>query len=265
MTNFTAFTTEDLIVEVEETNILVATINRGRRGNALSRLLLEQLSTLFQAIASSSTARALVVTGDGERAFSAGADIHGLEDLDYVRGFNLATHGQGVFDELAQLPIPTIAAVNGVAFGGGLELALACDIRVCATHARFAFPEITLANIPGWGGTQRLPRTIGSGRAMHMMLTGTPIGANEALDYGLVSAVTSAETLRAEAMSMARALSVRALRAVAGIKTAIRTGHEGGHSAGQHAEAAAVAACSGTLEQVEAVTNFLHKKKTSNI
>ena len=96
---------------------------------------------------------------------------------------------------------------------------------------------------------------------MHMMLTGTPIGADEALDYGLVSAVTSAETLRAEAMSMARALSVRALRAVAGIKTAIRTGHEGGHSAGQHAEAAAVAACSGTLEQVEAVTNFLHKRR----
>lgn len=258
MTDWAQFSSDDLRVVGDDLGIVTATITRARRSNALSRPLLEHLSQFFRAISAVGGIRVLIVTGDGDRAFSAGADIGGLDGLGYHRGLDLAIHGQHVLDELAQLPIPTIAAVNGVAFGGGLELALACDIRIAATHARFAAPEITLANVPGWGGTQRLPRTIGAGRATYMMLTGTPIDAQNALDYGLVSAI--AEDLHQDTANLAGVLADRAPRAIAGIKTAIRTGLEGGHSAGQFAEAAAVAACSGTPEQIEAVTRFLHKK-----
>lgn len=254
--------TTDLTLEVDA-GLVIATLDRRSRGNALSRPLLEELDQLFDTAARDPGVTALVIIGDGDRAFSAGADINGLHGLDSRQGYHLSIHGQGVFDALANLTVPTVAAVNGVAYGGGLELALACDIRIASNTARFGFPEITLANVPGWGGTQRLPRVIGAGRATHMMLTGQPIDSDQALTWGLVSETVEPTDLSSRARALARSLGQHSLRAVNGIKTAIRVGLEGGHSAGQLAEATAVAACSGTPEQIAAVSGFLNQKSST--
>ena len=239
------------------------TLNRQNRGNSLSRQLLEELGTVCDAIAQDDSVRAIVITGSGDRAFSAGADINGLQGMDSRQGYDLAIHGQGVFDAIEKLMVPSIAAINGVAFGGGLELALACDIRIAATTARFANPEITLENVPGWGATQRLPRVIGVGRAKYLMLTGQAINSDEALACGLISEVVAQEELMSRAQELAASIGARSTLAVSGIKSAIRIGSEGGPSAGQIAEATAVAACCGTPEQVAAVTAFLNKKSAA--
>ena len=260
MTAVTALNATHFALEVDA-GLLTVTIDRRTRANALSRAVLEELDQLVATVGRDPDINSLVIVGDGDRAFSAGADISGLQSLDSRQGLNLSIHGQGVFDAFEKLPVPTIAAINGVAFGGGLELALACDIRIASTTARFAFPEITLANVPGWGGTQRLPRIIGAGRAKHMMLTGEPIDSQQALSWGLISETVTPADLHDRARVLARSLGQHSLRAVSGIKSAIQAGLEGGHSAGQLAEAAAVAVCSGTPEQVEAVTRFLTKQR----
>lgn len=241
--------------------VTIATINRPAKANALSNAVIDALDamaeTIEQAAADGST-RALVITGAGEKAFSAGADIANLVGLTASGAREQMLRGQRVFDRIANLPVAVTAAINGVAFGGGLELAMACDMRIAAPHARLGQPEITLANIPGWGGTQRLPRLVGRGVASEMILTGSPIDAQRALAIGLVNAV--AQDCVDYAVDLSRTVAAHSRHAIKAAKASIRAGLRGGIEYGLEIEANAVADLCQTPEQHEAVRAFLDRK-----
>jgi enoyl-CoA hydratase len=185
--------------------LALLTINRPQSLNALSFALIAEISAALDTVAVCD-ARALIITGAGDRAFCAGADVKELTGRslqDQQRGAEL---GQGTFAKLDRLPIPSIALVNGYAFGGGCELALACTFRLATANAKFGLPEIKLGLIPGYGGTQRLPRLIGEARAMEMILTGRTVGAEEALRFGLVNRIVEAPAFDA-AVTFSRELT----------------------------------------------------------
>jgi enoyl-CoA hydratase len=240
--------------------VATLTVCRPRKMNALSLEVFRQLNALVSQVQTDDAVRAVIVTGEGDRAFSAGADVTDLVGLSSAAAYEFSASGQYVFDQLAELPKPVVAAINGVALGGGLELALACDIRIAADTARFGQPEILLANTPGWGATQRLTRVVGVGRAKAMMLTGDQIDAATALHYGLVTDVAPAAELPARAAALARRLAGMAPTAVHAIKEAVHVGLEGGIEAGLRAERVGVAACCGTPEQAAAVDSFTHAR-----
>ncbi|GAA3929669.1 enoyl-CoA hydratase/isomerase family protein [Microbacterium soli] len=258
--NPTTGPTSALVDADAEDGILTLTVNRPHKANALSAAVFRDLNAAVSAAHSDDSVRCVIVTGAG-RTFSAGADVAELENLEGPAAYEFAAAGQFVFDQLADLPVPVIAAINGAALGGGLELALACDLRIASEGARFGQPEITLANTPGWGGTQRLPRTIGMGRAMAMMLTGLPIDAATALDYGLITEVVPEGALIGRAEELARLLATRSPRAVSAIKQAVRIGQSAGADAGQRAERLGVQACCGSGPQREAVRSFLARHR----
>lgn len=240
--------------------VSTVTINRPHKRNALNLATFRSLNAALSRLATDATVRAVIVTGAGDRAFSAGADVGDLEDLTGPAAYEFSASGQYVFDQIENMPQPVIAAINGVAFGGGLELALACDIRIASDVARFGQPEILLANTPGWGGTQRLMRVVGVGRAKAMMLTGQPIDSATALAYGLVTDVVPAAELYGRADALGARLATMAPPAVHAIKQAVSAGLTGGMDAGLRAERAGVAACCGTPEQVAAVGDFLLRR-----
>ena len=188
-------TFEHLLVEKQD-RIVWVSIHRPKKLNALNAALLEELHQLFLSLKEASDIRVIVLTGSGEKAFVAGADIAEFAQFDAQQGKILSRRGQEtVFDLIAQSSKPVIAAINGFALGGGLELALSCHIRVASINARMGLPETSLGVIPGYGGTQRLAQLIGRGRATEMILTCRMISAEEALDVGLVSQVVSQEEL----------------------------------------------------------------------
>jgi enoyl-CoA hydratase len=240
--------------------VLLLTLNRPPRLNALTRELLAALDEQCGVVRDDPAVRALVVTGEGSRAFCAGADVNELDGISSADALELMRFGQQAFDRLAALPQPVIAAVNGVALGGGCELALACDVRFAATSARFAQPEITLANVPGWGGTQRLPRLIGPGRAAEMILSGQMVDAATALAWGLANRVVDDERLLDAALAFAGELAQHSPVALAGAKQAMAHGLEHGQAAGLLVEAEAVARCCSTDEQRAAVRAFLTRR-----
>jgi enoyl-CoA hydratase len=247
-----------LAAERHEATLLI-TLDRPQRLNALDRQLLAALDEQCEAIAADPDVRAVVVTGAGDRAFCAGADVNELDGLTPGDAFALMRYGQGVFDRLAALPLPVLAAVNGVALGGGCELALACDIRFAASSARFGQPEITLANVPGWGGTQRLPRLIGAGRAAEMILSGELVDATTAQAWGLANRVIADDQLLEETLTFAGQLTARSRTALAGAKRAMAFGLAHGMTAGLVVEADAVAECCATEEQHAAAQAFLNR------
>lgn len=244
--------------------VALLTVNRPEVLNALSRDLLFALDRECELLAVDRRIRTVVVTGAGDRAFCAGADINELEGISGAQAFEFMRFGQRVFDRLASLPQPVIAAVNGVALGGGCELALACDVRLVARTAKLGQPEITLANVPGWGGTQRLPRVVGPGRAYEMILSGRAIDAETALAWGLANRVVDSGQLLDDAVAFAQTLASRSPTALAGAKRAIAFGMEHGHAAGLLAEAEAVARCCTTVEQNTAVASFIARKRSSS-
>lgn len=185
--------------------VALLTINRPQALNALSFAIIAEIAGALDAVAQSD-ARALVITGAGEKAFCAGADIKELTGRTLVEQKRGAELGQAAFAKLDLLPIPSIALVNGYAFGGGCELALACTFRLATANAKFGLPEVKLGLIPGYGGTQRLPRLIGEARAMEMILTGRTVGAEEALRMGLANRLVEPPTLDG-AMAFARELT----------------------------------------------------------
>lgn len=176
--------------------IAIMTLDRPAALNALSFDIIRQISDAIDEVAGTK-ARALIITGEGQKAFCAGADIKELQGRDMAAQHRSLRLGQTTFAKLENLPIASIAAINGYAFGGGLELALACTFRVAASTARMGLPEIKLGLIPGYGGTQRLPRIVGEGRALEMIMTGRAVTAEEALRIGLVHEVTETDTLEA--------------------------------------------------------------------
>jgi enoyl-CoA hydratase len=185
-------------------SIAFVRLNRPEKLNALTREMMTEIKERFERIGREGNARAVILTGAGERAFSAGTDIGELSALAAEEGRAVAERGQEVCDSLESCGVPVIAAVNGIAAGGGCELALACHLRIASENARFSLPEAKLGVIPAYGGTQRLARATGSGRALEMMLTGTEISASEALRIGLVNRVVASSQLIPEAESLAR-------------------------------------------------------------
>lgn len=199
-----AFST--LLFEIESDGIGLVTFNRPDKLNALSSAVIAELDALIREVEGDETVAGLILTGAGSRAFVAGADIGELAAVDRQQGVEMASHGSRVFRRLEQLRKPVIAAVNGFALGGGCELAMACHMRLAAPHARFAQPEVKLGLIPGFGGTVRLPRLVGRGRALELLLTGRMIDAEEAARIGLVNRVVPADTLLEEARALMRSM-----------------------------------------------------------
>jgi enoyl-CoA hydratase/carnithine racemase len=238
--------------------VAIASLNRPDRLNAINRDVLDQLAAWEAETRADDGVRCLVVTGAGERAFCAGADIFGFPDLDPLGAQELMRYGQEVFQALEDSPKPVIAAVNGYALGGGLELALACDFRVATATAKLGQPEITLANLPGWGGTQRLPRIVGEAAAKDLIFTGRLVEVAEAQALGLVQRATKGSALEA-ALEVAGELADRSPAALAGAKAAIHAARRAGDD-GYLVERQAVALCFTTPEQQAAVREFLSRK-----
>src|SRR5262245_41292697 len=197
-----------IVFEIGEDGIAQLTVNRPDKRNALNTALVLELEDAFRRAAEDSSIRALIVTGAGDKAFVAGADINELAVLSPLEAQGYAARGQRIFGRLETMPKPTVAAVNGFALGGGLELAMACMVRFASPNAKLGQPEIKLGILPGYGGTQRLPRLVGRGRALELLLSGDPIDAAEAHRIGLVNAVVPQESLLAHSRQwLARVLA----------------------------------------------------------
>ena len=252
-----------ILFQVEESGIALLTVNRPEKLNALSGAVLGELADAFGRVAANAAIRAAVLTGAGEKAFVAGADIDELAALSPYKARAFALRGQAVFRQLETCGKPSVAAVNGFALGGGLELAMACTVRFASDNARLGQPEVKLGIIPGYGGTQRLPRLVGRGRAMELLLSGDPIAAAEAYRIGLVNAVVP----RAELLDYCRVWLAKVLAngplAVGLVLDAVDTGLGGGLEEGLRFEAAAFGIGAGTEDYREGTRAFLEKRRAA--
>jgi enoyl-CoA hydratase len=229
--------------------------------NALTPELLAELGAAVQQVAKDDAVKAVVLTGTG-RFFIAGADIRLLASIASSReGEAIALQGQAILNQMEALEKPVIAAINGICLGGGLELAMCCHIRLAAEGSRLGQPEINLGIMPGFGGTQRLPRIVGQSKAMELILTGDPISAQEAKAIGLVSQVVSPEDLLRQAQGMARTIASKAQKAVRASLQAIRQGDEGSLSEGLALEARLFGELCDTDDKREGVAAFLDKRQ----
>ena len=248
-------------VELEKKDqFAVLTINRPEALNALNDEVISQLDRVLDSI-DPAEVRCLIVTGAGQKAFVAGADIAQMSGLTKAEGEAFGKHGNDVFRKLETLPIPTIAAVNGFALGGGRELAMSCDIRLCAETAVFGQPEVGLGITPGFGGTQRMARLIGPGKAKELIYTARNIKAPEALSVGLVQAVYPAEELMEQAEKMAARIAGNAPIAVRACKKAINDGLQVDMDAAVAVEEKLFGSCFETQDQKNAMTAFVEKRK----
>jgi enoyl-CoA hydratase len=251
---------EHILFEVDESGIALVTINRPEKRNALTRAVVSELGAAFGRVAEDEAIRAAIVTGAGCSAFVAGADIGELTVLAAAEMRQYARDGQRVLRRLETAGKPSVAAVNGFALGGGLELAMAATVRMAAENARLGQPEVKLGLIPGFGGSQRLPRLVGRGRALAMLLSGEPIEAGEAWRIGLVNAVVP----QGELLEAARAWLVKVLRngplAVRLAMEAVDAGLEGGLEEGMQLEAALFGVCGASQDGREGTRAFLEKR-----
>jgi len=243
-----------------EGSIATILMNRPQALNALSPGVLARLSDAVQEVAQDDDVQGIIVTGAG-RAFVAGADIEHLRSLDRAGGQVFAEAGQRAFDGIESLPKPVVAAVNGFALGGGCELAMACHVRVASTTARFGQPEVKLGLIPGFGGTQRLPRLIGRGLATDLTISARMIDATEALRIGLVSEVVKPDQLLARAREVLEVILANGPAAVAGSLQVIRDGMDTDQASGLALEAGHFARLCGTDEMLEGTSAFLEKRE----
>ncbi|MBQ5992278.1 MAG: enoyl-CoA hydratase/isomerase family protein [Clostridia bacterium] len=242
-------------------HVAIATVNRPKALNALNSEVLNDLNTLLDGIAADPEIRVLVLTGSGEKAFVAGADIGEMSTLTKAEGEAFGKKGNDVFRKLETLPIPAIAAVNGYALGGGCELAMACDIRLCADTAAFGQPETGLGITPGFGGTQRLARLVGPGMAKQLIYSARNIKADEALRIGLCNAVYPAEELMPAAEKLAETIAKNAPIAVRACKKAINEGLEMPMDEAVALEEKLFGSCFETADQKEGMQAFLEKRR----
>lgn len=238
--------------------IATVCVNRPEVRNALDTATVRDMTSALTDLIANADVQAIIVTGGGDRVFVSGADINAIRERG--RDDGLAAINQSLFALLDRCPKVTIAAVNGLAFGGGCELAMACDLRVAASHAKFGQPEVALGIIPGAGATQRLPRLVGLGRAKHMILTGDPIDAATALDWGLVSEVVPAESLDAAARALADRVLSRGPLAVRLAKAALNASARVDLESGLLIETLAQAICFQSEDKQEGTTAFLEKR-----
>ena len=241
--------------------IAVVTINRPQNLNALNSQTISELNTCFLALESDFNVRAIVLTGAGGKAFVAGADIKEFADFSVAEGKALAQEGQEkLFNTIENLSTPVIAAINGFALGGGLELAMACHIRIAGDNAKMGLPEVTLGLIPGYGGTQRLAQFIGRGRAMEMILSANFVDGKQAYVFGLVNNVVSAKSLLMEALKLALKISNNSPHAVSSAIKALNAGYNTNQN-GFEVEMNEFGKCFGTEDFKEGVDAFLTKRK----
>ncbi|WP_022773789.1 enoyl-CoA hydratase-related protein [Butyrivibrio sp. AE2015] len=240
-------------------NVAIVTINRPEALNALNSQVLDDLAATFDAI-DTNVVRAVVLTGAGEKSFVAGADIGEMSTLTKAEGEAFGKKGNDIFRKIEQFPVPVIAAVNGFALGGGCEISMSCDIRICSENAMFGQPEVGLGITPGFGGTQRLARLIGAGMAKQLIYTARNIKADEALRIGLVNAVYPQKELMAAAEKMASQIAANAPIAVRACKKAINDGLQTDIDEAIVIEEKLFGSCFETEDQKEGMANFLRKK-----
>ncbi len=251
---------EYLQIEQREHGIVILTINAPRSLNALNTALLRELDDFLQSL-DCDKARVLILTGAGEKAFVAGADISEMATKTEEEGLAFGKYGAEVFRRLEDLPIATIAAVNGFALGGGLEIAMACDIRYASANARFGQPEVGLGIIPGFSGTYRLPKLIGQGMAKEMIMSGRAIKAQEALRIGLINAVYEQPELIPAVIALAEQIAANAPLAVKYAKESINLNYDLNRQEALALENRLFARCFATEDQKNGMAAFLRKEK----
>jgi enoyl-CoA hydratase len=251
---------QNLIVE-HKGRIQYIIINRESKLNSLNKETLSELHTALTAAFSNGSVGGIIITGAGQKAFVAGADIAEFKDVDVEGGGEIARRGQSlVFDVIENGNKPVIAAINGFALGGGLELALACHIRIASENAKMGLPEVTLGLMPGYGGSQRLPQLVGKGKALEMILTGDMITAAEAHQYGLVNHIVDQESLLTKAEEILNKILLRAPLAVASAITAVNAAAKDGVN-GFEVEIEEFSKCFGSNDLKEGIAAFLEKRK----
>jgi enoyl-CoA hydratase len=243
-----------------EASVATVTLDRPDVLNALNATMFDELERVFTILAADNTIHVILLTGAGDRAFAAGADIRGLVDTDATSGRRISERGQQVFAQIERCGKPVIACVNGVALGGGCELALACTFRLASDKARFGLPELKLGLIPGYGGTQRLPRLIGRGAALKLMLSAEIVSATEALRLGLAEEVVPAADLMIRAQVLAATIAAMAPLALEGVLEAVERGADQTLDDGLQAEAHIFGRLCGTADKHEGLTAFLAKR-----
>lgn len=249
----------NLLIEIAD-GVAVVTINRPTALNALNAAVLHELSAAIEALKEDASVACVILTGSGNKAFVAGADIAAMQPLDAVTAAGFARLGHAVLSAIETCPKPVIAAVNGFALGGGCELAMACDIRLASDTARFGQPEVNLGVIPGFGGTLRLTRLVGKGRAKELIFTGDMIDAHEAYRIGLANKVVSAEELLPTARKMALKIASKGPIAVRFAKESIDAGLEMDIDRAARFEADLFGLCFATADQKEGMLAFLEKR-----
>ena len=250
---------ETLLYEVDD-GIAVITVNRPDKLNALNALVLHELSQAFHQARSDGAVQGVVLTGAGAKSFVAGADIQQFPDLDALEGHRFALRGQAVFNRIEEMPKPVVAAVNGYALGGGCELALACHLRIASENASFGQPEVNLGILPGYGGTQRLPRLVGRGIATELILTAERISAQRAYEIGLVNRVVPQGDLLETAKEVIATIAAKAPLAVGMALEALRASDLPLHEGLRH-EAALFGQTCATDDFKEGVAAFLERRK----
>ena len=250
---------KNLVLDVKG-EIALITINRPDKLNALNLETLEEMEAGFLELKSNPEIAVIIITGNGEKAFVAGADISELNRLDMISGKEFAERGQSVFNLIENMNKPVIAAVNGLALGGGCELALACHIRTASENAKFGQPELNLGIIPGFGGTQRLTRLINSGRALEYILTGAMIDSSEALRIGLVNNVFPKSELLNQTLQLGQKIASKPAHAVKSAIEAVKKAEQLTLREGLSFEAGLFAICCGTEDFKEGTAAFLEKR-----
>jgi enoyl-CoA hydratase len=248
-----------ILVETRDAIALIR-LNHPEKLNALSRVMLGNLSSEFKRLGDWSDLRAVILTGTGEAAFCAGTDISELAGLDQNEARAVSEQGQSVCNQIENFPVPVIAAINGIAAGGGFELALACHLRIASTNAQFTLPETKLGVIPAYGGTQRLSREVGIGRALDLMLTGKVLSAEQGYRFGLVNQVTDPANVLSAAESLANDISRQAPLAVRACLKAVTRGQELTLTEGLALEAELFASLFATRDMREGTRAFLEKR-----
>ena len=240
--------------------VLVITVDRPKVLNALNAQTVDELRQAFRAAREDDSVKSVILTGGGEKAFVAGADIKELSTMTPIAGKETSERGQRVFRAIERFPKPVIAAINGFALGGGCELALACHIRIASEKAQLGLPEVTLGIIPGYGGTQRMARLLGKGKALELILTGDRVGAAEAERIGLVNKVVPADQLMSTAEEMARNIAKRGPLAVRAAIEAVMSGSDMPFEEGQFLEATLFGLLASTDDMKEGMAAFLEKR-----